>query len=636
MRQHNYLAEGDPPVVVADSDDEEQQEDDDQGGDQDPGSDPYTSQQLGQPTFAGGPGAPLQYMPDPSESEPPPVPPEAQLPPMAGGNPSLLPGATAPKLNGIQRIIQLATQHPGATPPVTSNGVQTYPDALKGLAKIYDQYPQRQAPNWIERVAAGVMGAAAGESNAARRAAPIDIQKTTEGILYPGYEGKLAAWQSRVVPAQQAVTLAGEQVSSQRAGELNAANIALKQAQTQMNLDRGGFYINSGARGMVQVTPAMEQATGGKIKAGTVVPSATVDTALNDAIKANPSTALSQKLTQLKQLFPNKTDDELWQAVVNPSGVGRAPTEAITKDNQIKADYASALGKDPAAVSDAEMNAARRMFGTGDALVTSGLRAFIAQNKRLPNPVEEHRIVTSAVETRANARTPASELPPKAAGPQVYQQIEKDKAAEMIKANQIHDAAVKAGLAGPGTDADKEWADATNFAQRTYLQRIQDANSYAPAPRPAAAPIAPRSVVTTAVPAEPPTVRPDAPVVPPVRPPAAPPAVAPTPIATTHPVAAPNPAVGQPPPAITPTPTGTPAPSANTYTDPVSKKTYTVGQTVEIGGTPVRITEIRNGVPHGLPIYKIGDVVTLPDGKHRVNAVDPNGNPLSVDRQPLK
>ena len=506
MLRNRYLADGD--VAVADPD-EEELEDDDSGGPADAGTDPWNNQQMGEP-FAQGPGAPIyppsSYLsaPDKGPLAPDDVPPAVQLPPMPGGQriPSTIP--PAPKPGFLQRMVQIATQHPGETPQAApSNGtIPAYPDALKGLAKIYDQYPQRKAPNWLERVAAGALGAAAGYSNAAKRAAPIDIQKSTEGILYPGYEGKLAAWQSRVVPAQQAVQLAGEQVAAQRAAELNAANVGLKNAQTQMNLERGQYYVGQNGRGMVQVTPAMEQATGGKIKAGTVVPSATVDTALNDAIKANPSTALSQKVAQLKQLFPNKTDDEIWQAVVNPTGIGRAPTEAAIKDNQIRADYASALGKDPATVSDAEMNTARRMFGTGDALVTSGLRAFIAQNKRLPNPIEEHRIVTSAVETRANARTPASELPPKPAGPQVYQQIEKDKAAEMIKANQIHDAAVKAGLAGPGTDADKQWTDATEFAQRTYLQRIQDANSYAPARPTAAAPVArPRSAPAAAAPA---------------------------------------------------------------------------------------------------------------------------------------
>ena len=140
-----------------------------------------------------------------------------------------------------------------------------------------------------------------------------------------------------------------------------------------------------------------------------------------------------------------------------------------------------------------------------------------------------------------------------------------------------------------------------------------------------AAPAARPAVTPTAAPPAPVAARPAAPVI-------APPASAAQPAAPPRPVA---------PPAVAPTPTAaapsaTPAPSADTYTDPVSKKTYTVGQTVNIGGSPVRITEIRNGVPHGLPIYKIGDMVTLPDGKHRVNAVDPNGNPLSVDRQPLK
>ena len=76
--------------------------------------------------------------------------------------------------------------------------------------------------------------------------------------------------------------------------------------------------------------------------------------------------------------------------------------------------------------------------------------------------------------------------------------------------------------------------------------------------------------------------------------------------------------------------------SSDTYTDPVSKKTYSVGQVVDINGTPVRIAEIRNGVPHGLPVYKVGDIVSLQDGKHRVNAVDSQGNALSVEKATIQ
>lgn len=398
--QRRYLAEGDAAVVDQDEDD-----------DTDDGS---TNESAGtwnnQPTFPDGPGAPI-YPPSSYLNAPatPAVIPEdtPDLPVMSGPN---LPQAYVPpvKQNMLQKMVQIATHHPGDTPaiPAFNNGIPSVPDAIKNYGKILDQYPQRKAPNWLERVAAGAMGAAAGYSNAAKRAAPIDIQKTTEGILYPGYDGKLAAWQSRVVPAQQAVQLSGEQVAAQRAAELNTANVGLKAAQTQMNLDRGSFYTGTG-RDSVEVTPAMQTITGGVLKAGTTVNKTTVDTAMNDAIKANPSNALSQKVQQLKNLFPNKTDEEIWQAVINPTSVGKPAPEvpqSKIKDGQIKADFASSLGRDPATVTDAEMNTARRIFGTGDPLIGASMRAFIAQKHRLPNPAEERQIVSGAVSQRANAK----------------------------------------------------------------------------------------------------------------------------------------------------------------------------------------------------------------------------------------
>lgn len=282
LMQHKYLADGDAP------DEEEDIEDDDGGGPADPGTDPYNNQQVGQQAgqfqFSNGPGAPMEYVPPVGADDQ-----QEPSPPMSGVDPQLIDAPPsppipqvaappAPKLNVLQRMAKLATQHPGATtPPPPSDGtIPAYPDALKGLAKIYDQYPQRKAPNWIERVAAGALGAAAGYSNAARRAAPIDIQKSTEGILYPGYDAQLAAWQSRVIPAQQAVTMASEQVAAQRAGALNSANVGLKQAQTQMNLDRGGYYSGLNNSKTATVTPDMAAASNGVYTVGQQIPMSAV------------------------------------------------------------------------------------------------------------------------------------------------------------------------------------------------------------------------------------------------------------------------------------------------------------------------------------------------------------------------
>lgn len=397
-----YLQDGVQPVFQPRIDEEEED------GPRDAGSDPFTGsldtegQPSGQgvgaymggdeggplaPAVPGMPGVSADMLDQPAQSAQPPAAP-----------------ATLPKhLNWIQKALDIATRHPGATPPTDTGEMAPLPETLKTLSKVYNQYPQRQVPNWLERIAAGALGAAAGYSNAARRAAPIDIGKVTEGVLYPGYDSKLAAWQSRVVPAQQAVEMAGQVVGAQQKAQLNVAEVALKQAQAQQaeGLGRGG---------MMTVTPEMEKATNGILKAGTQVSGIAVSSALNDAAgryaKKTPVTAM-EKLTDLKQAFPNRTDEWYSQRLYPTAGRVTPPTEASVKDTQIRADFASLTGKEPAAVTEAEMNTARRMYGAGDPLITSGLRTFVYQNKRLPTPPEENGIINRAkLASAADRRNP--------------------------------------------------------------------------------------------------------------------------------------------------------------------------------------------------------------------------------------
>ena len=554
-----------------------------------------------------------------------------------GSKPISISSGASARLNPLQRIVQLATSRPGAMTATSPNGkILPLPEALSNLSGLNSQYPERNPPNLLERVAAGALGAAAGYSNAARRAAPINIPEVTQNVLEPGYQSKLAQWQSRVVPAQQAVQLASEQVQAQRAAELNAANIGLKGAQAEMNIERAKFYGDQAGRGLVQVTPTMEQMTGGALKAGTTVPQAWADTAFNDAMKSNPSNSIANKVQQLHAAFPDATPDEIWQAVVNPSQVGKpdkAPNEAQVKDNQIKAAYASALGKDPATVSEAEMEDARRMFGTGDPAISAGIRAFVARNKRVPTPQEEEGIINNAISLRANARTPVSELPktPEIIGAKqvadegkILQQRasaivrlqnaqnindpkERQKALDLINATAVsqlqgvHDTSRAArlgiGLTGDAVQ-DYQWNvdPKGNLVKVPRVQAGANPQSSAP-PQPAAAPSTQSPVKPAATPS------------------------APTPPTSAQPKI---------------TPLSPSVQSSDTYTDPVSKKTYSVGQVVDINRTPVRIAEIRNGVPHGLPVYKVGDIVSLQDGKHRVNAVDSQGNALSVEKATIQ
>ena len=225
MQMRRYFQEGTGPVAYAPPEDEDEDQDQDENDTSDPGSDASIQQQIqgGAASPASIPeGPPGNYLSGPGEED---APSDALVPGMVGVRADDLAPPTAPP-----------------TAPAAPQQPSEYQTALKALGKLYDQYPQRKAPNWMERVAAGVLGGAAGWSNAARRAAPIDIAKTTEGILHPGYESKLQEWQSRVVPAQQAVELAGQQAAAGWKGQQIQNETQLKSAQTQMNLDRAKMY----------------------------------------------------------------------------------------------------------------------------------------------------------------------------------------------------------------------------------------------------------------------------------------------------------------------------------------------------------------------------------------------------------
>ncbi len=225
MQMRRYFQEGTGPVAYAPPEDEDEDQDPDENDTTDPGSDASIQQQIqgGAASPASIPeGPPGNYLSGPGEEDAP--------------SDALVPGMVGVRAGDLSK--------PPVPPPAPAAPQQPseYQTALKALGKIYDQYPQRKAPNWMERVAAGVLGGAAGWSNAARRAAPIDIGKTTEGILHPGYESKLQEWQSRVVPAQQAVELAGQQAAAGWKGQQIQSETQLKTAQTQMNLDRAKMY----------------------------------------------------------------------------------------------------------------------------------------------------------------------------------------------------------------------------------------------------------------------------------------------------------------------------------------------------------------------------------------------------------
>lgn len=276
---------------------------------------------------------------------------------------------------------------PPASPRVVGKDT-TYAGALKTLAEIEAQRPQMTPPKWWQKGLAAGLGGAAGWSNAAGRARPIDISSATENILHPGYKTKLEEWQNKVIPAQQQAEILGQQLSSQRASEIAQSQEQLRQAQSIQAMQHGAYWQNRSEqeRNQWKIDP----------KSGNLY------NTINAQVVPKAQTAVERG--QIYDALGGKDAKErLDYSLTGKLTTEHPPTEQQVKDNQIKADYATAIGKDPETVSDAEMNIARRMFGTGDPLIGSHYRAFIAQKHRLPNPAEERQIVDGAVSQRANA-----------------------------------------------------------------------------------------------------------------------------------------------------------------------------------------------------------------------------------------
>lgn len=114
--------------------------------------------------------------------------------------------------------------------------------ALETARQVDAQMPVRPVPKLLNRIGAGVLGGAAGWSNAARRAAPIDIKAVTDPILYPGYDQKLASWQSQQAAAQKQVENFGQQVGAQYASQKAGSEAALKFAQAEAAIKHGDYW----------------------------------------------------------------------------------------------------------------------------------------------------------------------------------------------------------------------------------------------------------------------------------------------------------------------------------------------------------------------------------------------------------
>lgn len=133
--------------------------------------------------------------------------------------------------------------------------------------------PQMKEPKWWQRALAIGAGGAAGFANAMGKRAPaIDVGSMGENILHPGYGEQMAEWKQRVAPLQAAAQIAQNQ--QQFAGQQQ-----LNQSMIERNKAQGQYYSGQG-RGTVTVTPAISDASGGKLPVGTTQPYQVVDQVL--------------------------------------------------------------------------------------------------------------------------------------------------------------------------------------------------------------------------------------------------------------------------------------------------------------------------------------------------------------------
>ncbi len=123
------------------------------------------------------------------------------------------------------------------------------PSPFERLAQMYDPSakdakgqpigpPVMTKPKWWQTALAAGIGGGAGWVNAAGRIRnPIDINAATQGILHPGYEGRLEEWQSRVMPMQQ-------QMAAQEKYEQIEAQAEERRAHAQQRLKMADPHYN--------------------------------------------------------------------------------------------------------------------------------------------------------------------------------------------------------------------------------------------------------------------------------------------------------------------------------------------------------------------------------------------------------
>lgn len=350
----------------------------------------------------GEPGSVLEYDDQSDVGPPDPVPvpaPQAQrfipgtIIPMAAANQQIAPPAPVPQQQdqppppppGLQAYTDSDDPNFGTPPaPAPPN---PYGASIDKMESAIDTKPKMKDPKWWQKALAVGFGGAAGFSNAGggHGNTLIDIPGATEGIQHPGYAGQEAKWQANTMaPAQAHMELEGKRFEAQQKAALQVETIDHLKAQ-------GEYYRGVGRNDNVPVTARLSQMSGGALQVGSTIGGQYAAKVIDDYIarttKAPPRVAVTpmEKYKELKEAFPGRTDEELWQAVVNPTQVGKpAPAEtaeAAKLKYQATVAKLSAEGMPVGALQDVKQLA---MFARSSRVLTpeekNGLMGYLAAN----------------------------------------------------------------------------------------------------------------------------------------------------------------------------------------------------------------------------------------------------------------
>jgi hypothetical protein len=175
------------------------------------------------------------------------------------------------------------------------------------------KYPVNKVAPWWQRVLGGIAGGAAGVSNASghtRR--PIDIDAMRQNILSPGYQDKLAEWQSEYAPMAAQVNMDAQQRTAQLAAAKEKSLEGWQNAEAQRALAQADALTAPG-RNMIPVTQGMADAierlkpeAKGLLTPGMHISGADVQQLLKSAL-ANPTPAKIQMVKILTQEMAKAT-----------------------------------------------------------------------------------------------------------------------------------------------------------------------------------------------------------------------------------------------------------------------------------------------------------------------------------------